>query len=123
MSEDANFTATLKGGAGYEAPWLVVRGDTADELVGHLDALTEDLLQKVNDVASLFRGAGAAAPVTSGQDATVTQSAPAGDSGNLRTCAHGVRVKRSGNGSKGPWTGYFCALPKGAPGACQVEWA
>lgn len=123
MSEDATFTVTLKGGAGYEAPWLVVRGDNPAEIEQNLDALTESLLQKAQDVAALFRGAGAATPVTTGvpaaQDATVTQH-PA--SAGLRTCEHGVRVRREGTGRKGKWVGHFCALPKGSDGACDVVW-
>lgn len=33
-------------------------------------------------------------------------------------CIHGPRTAISGNSAKGPWTLYFCALPKGTPGAC-----
>jgi hypothetical protein len=126
VSEDATFTVTLKGGAGYEAPWLVVRGDNPAEVEESLDVLAQsNLLQKVNDVASLFRGAGAATPVTTGapasdQGATVTQHPAA--AGNMRTCEHGVRVRREGTNARGKWVGYFCALPKGSPGACEVEW-
>jgi hypothetical protein len=120
-AEDSVYTVTLKGGAGYEAPWIVVRGDSPAEVEESLENLTEGLLQKVNDVASLFRGAGAvsAPSLPHDQGATVTQH-PASE--GLRTCEHGVRTRREGTNSKGKWVGYFCALPKGSAGACQVEW-
>ena len=120
-STESVYTVTLKGGAGYEAPWIVVRGDNPAEVEENLDALTENLLQKVNDVASLFRGAGVVATpsLPHDQGATVTQHPASAD---LKTCEHGVRVRREGTNSKGKWVGYFCALPKGTPGACAVEW-
>jgi hypothetical protein len=41
-------------------------------------------------------------------------------SGN--TCRHGVMTLRSGVGQKGPWSGYMCAAPKGAPDKCDTIW-
>lgn len=39
-----------------------------------------------------------------------------------RTCLHGERIQRSGNGAKGPWVGWFCPTPKGTPDQCDVQW-
>jgi hypothetical protein len=44
-------------------------------------------------------------------------SQPAGN-----TCRHGVMALRSGVGQKGPWSGYMCAAPKGAPDKCDTIW-
>ena len=41
-------------------------------------------------------------------------------SGN--TCRHGQMSLRSGVGQKGPWSGYMCAAPKGAPDKCDTIW-
>ena len=41
-------------------------------------------------------------------------------SGN--TCRHGAMSLRSGVGQKGPWSGYMCAAPKGAPDKCDTIW-
>jgi hypothetical protein len=38
------------------------------------------------------------------------------------TCKHGVMALRSGVGQKGPWSGYMCAAPKGAPDKCDTIW-
>ena len=45
--------------------------------------------------------------------------APTG-SGNI--CRHGTMSLRSGVGQKGPWSGYMCAAPKGAPDKCDTIW-
>jgi len=47
-------------------------------------------------------------------------AAPAPASGN--TCRHGAMTLRSGVGQKGPWSGYMCAAPKGAPDKCDTIW-
>jgi hypothetical protein len=38
------------------------------------------------------------------------------------SCRHGVMALRSGVGQKGPWSGYMCAAPKGAPDKCDTIW-
>jgi hypothetical protein len=113
--------ATLKAGAGYEAPWLTVGADTAGELGEKLSEVTEELIQQVVDVASLLRAAhtvvaGVAAPAAAAApSATQTQAPGAG----LKTCTHGVRTKRQGTNARGSWTGYFCPLQKGDPNQCK----
>jgi len=47
-------------------------------------------------------------------------AAPAQAGGH--TCKHGVMSLRSGVGQKGPWSGYMCAAPKGAPDKCDTIW-
>lgn len=79
MSEttDAPFVVTLKGGDGFKAPWIVVRGDTADEVASNLEALAETgLYGLVSEAASLFGAANnvanpsgrAPAPAAAGSD-------------------------------------------------------
>ena len=34
-------------------------------------------------------------------------------------CVHGERQRRSGNGARGEWVGYFCPTPKGTPDQCS----
>ena len=54
-------------------------------------------------------------------NATPVQAAPA-PSGSGNTCRHGAMTLRSGVGQKGPWSGYMCAAPKGAPDKCDTIW-
>ena len=42
--------------------------------------------------------------------------------GGANTCRHGAMTLRSGVGQKGPWSGYMCAAPKGAPDKCDTIW-
>jgi hypothetical protein len=51
----------------------------------------------------------------------VAAAAPAPTTGG-NTCRHGVMTLRSGVGQKGPWSGYMCAAPKGAPDKCDTIW-
>jgi len=64
--------------------------------------------QTVDTVAQAFN----ATPV-------VQTPAPSG-SGN--TCRHGAMAFREGTSAKGPWKGYMCAAPKGAPDKCDTIW-
>jgi len=52
-------------------------------------------------------------------NATPVGTAP---SGGGNTCRHGAMTLRSGVGQKGPWSGYMCAAPKGAPDKCDTIW-
>jgi hypothetical protein len=124
---EAPFKATLKAGAGYEAPWITVDGDNAADLEAKLDGLTDSVLTKVAEVAELLRAAhtvvvGSGQPATTGQTQTQSATVTSNGGSGLKTCEHGVRVKREGTSSKGKWTGYFCALPKGSAGACDPVW-
>lgn len=62
MSEDSPIVVTLKGGAGYDAPWLVIRGNTPDQvssMLANLGNLPEVIAQQ----ASLFTGTINAGPI------------------------------------------------------------
>jgi len=61
-------------------------------------------------IAQQFKETPVAAPVTSAP-------APAGN-----TCKHGAMSFKSGVSSKGPWQGWMCPSPKGAPDKCDTIW-
>jgi hypothetical protein len=42
--------------------------------------------------------------------------------GAVKMCKHGQMSYRTGTGQKGPWQGYMCAAPKGAPDKCETIW-
>ena len=52
----------------------------------------------------------------------VTQAPTPAQPLNGNTCRHGAMTLRSGVGQKGPWSGYMCAAPKGAPDKCDTIW-
>ena len=55
-------------------------------------------------------------------NATPVAQQPIAPTGGGNTCKHGVMTLRSGVGQKGPWSGYMCAAPKGAPDKCDTIW-
>jgi hypothetical protein len=61
------------------------------------------------------------AAVAQAFNATPVAAAPA-PSGSGNSCKHGAMSLRSGVGQKGPWSGYMCAAPKGAPDKCDTIW-
>ncbi len=67
---------------------------------------------------------GAPAPTVAAvaQAFNATPVAAPAPSGGGNTCRHGAMTLRSGVGQKGPWSGYMCAAPKGAPGKCDTIW-
>lgn len=79
---DSPFTVTLKGGSGYDKPWIVIRGNTAVETVARLaEAKLEGLLEKTAEYAADFQAQNGAAPTTAapaGGSPSRSQSAPQG---------------------------------------------
>jgi hypothetical protein len=66
----------------------------------------------------------AAAPTVAAvaQAFNATPVAAPAPAGGANTCRHGAMTLRSGVGQKGPWSGYMCAAPKGAPDKCDTIW-
>lgn len=139
MSEK-NYVVNVKTAVGTI---ITVRGDSAEELATNIGGL---VAQGINDhvgaLEELFLGAKQSGganipPVTTSSNAvdTVAQalgatvieekpfapkapptSAPAVGG---KPCVHGNMVKRTGNGAKGEWRGFFCPTPKGTEGQCS----
>lgn len=53
--------------------------------------------------------------------APVAAPAPAPTEGG-KQCRHGAMSFKSGTSAKGPWQGWMCASPKGAPDKCDTIW-
>ena len=122
---DGKIVVTLKGGAGYDSPWIVVGGDSVPEvqeilknasalgLYGDVVAAAQ-FLQASNGVPT---AGGAPAPTS--QPSTPTPSAPTAPQASGQFCNHGPRVRRSGTNARGAWVGHFCSLPKDHPDRCK----
>jgi hypothetical protein len=98
---------------------------TATELEAGLADLAMNAANIRSTGSELSGGVQAPAPtvaaVAQAFNATPVAAAPA-PSGSGNTCKHGVMSLRSGVGQKGPWSGYMCAAPKGAPDKCDTIW-
>ena len=69
------------------------------------------LATAVANVAQAFPGA-----------TTVAPPAPAPAADGAKMCRHGAMAFKSGTSQKGPWQGWMCASPKGAPDKCDTIW-
>lgn len=88
----APFTITLKGGSGYDKPWLVLRGQSAEDAVALLvEAQATELLDRIAEYAAEFQGkvAGAApdAPAKSSDRSTGSPSRSGARGGSSRGSA------------------------------------
>lgn len=78
--------------------------------------------------AELSGGNATAAAVSNIQAAfnasPVTQALPPQqvEAPGSKTCKHGVMAFKTGTSARGPWQGYMCAAPKGAPDKCETIW-
>jgi len=77
VSEEASFpvSVTLKGGTGFESPWIVLRGGTAEEVLGEVQKLDADdtFLEAVATVAKAFHRIYAPASAAPAQAAPAAQ--------------------------------------------------
>lgn len=79
-------SVTLKAGSGYDAPWVVFRGDNPEEIYAELSKLEndEEFLRAVVAIATSFKGlwvesSGASSPAPAAQGGFPPQrSGPAG---------------------------------------------
>lgn len=73
---NAKIVTTLKGGSGFDAPWIVVHADNVEEAVAILrGGATEELLKATKEVSDKFNGGQAPAQQ---RQAPRTQGMPAG---------------------------------------------
>jgi hypothetical protein len=81
--QEAPYTITFKGGAGFEAPWLVVRAQSAEDAVALMaEAKVADLPKLIGEYAADFR-------------ASQTGAAPAQSAGGARTSGSPSRSGRT----------------------------
>ena len=66
--------------------------------------------------------ASVAAQFNEPQSTNPVQPVAVQSNGAPHSCRHGEMAFRSGTSAKGPWKGYMCAAPKGAPDKCDTIW-
>ena len=97
---------------------------TVTELESGLADLAMNAMNIRATGAELSGGQAAPAPTVAAvaQQFNATPVAAPAPAGGANTCRHGAMTLRSGVGQKGPWSGYMCAAPKGAPDKCDTIW-
>jgi len=95
---------------------------TATELEAGLADLAMNAANIRATGAELSGGAPAPTVAAVAQSFNATPVAAQAPAGGANSCRHGAMTLRSGVGQKGPWSGYMCAAPKGAPDKCDTIW-
>ena len=124
---------------------VTARGDSAEELMNNIEALVK---QGAGDVIAVLEqvltNSQSAPTVLATDPVAIVQASLGGEvvaevpafapkappvqasalsSAGDKACIHGTMVKRTGNGAKGEWRGYFCPTPKGTPDQCSASFA
>ncbi|KZM68868.1 hypothetical protein [Nocardia terpenica] len=127
---DGKVVLTFKGGAGYDAPWVVIHAadlaDAYDQVSGENSTLLASLMKEVQAGGQFFSSLGSSAPKGGSgggggqrQQRAPQESAPGGQS---RQCSHGEMVFKSGVGKNGkPWKAFMCPAPRNAPDQCDPD--
>lgn len=113
----AKIVATLKGGSGYDAPWIVVHADTPEEAATALkDPAMKELLELTQNVGSKFVGMAPAkaAPAQSTAAPAAATAAPGG-----QTPPEGY-VFKSGMGKNGKMWKAFMPIDRNS--GLPVQW-
>lgn len=121
-------SVTLKQHKGYEASWIVLKGDTPadilttmqDENFNKLMDWTKKASEKFQEGSAPASGGGNTSQASSGaqngsQGRAQGRPAAATDGPwGVQTCEHGTMTYKTGVGDDGNvWQGYFCPVPKG----------
>jgi hypothetical protein len=104
-----------------------IYADNVRELESGLADISMNALNIITTGKELTQGSVAPAAVSPTVSAIAAQfkepapiAAPAG-AGN--SCKHGPMAYKTGVSAKGPWSGWMCPTPAGAPDKCQTIWA
>lgn len=122
-------TVTLKGGKGYEAPWIVIHAaDPASALAQLNDPVLKTLADRTAQIGAKF--AGTAPQTAAAGPASPAPSAPTGSAkpahqqapGGAKYCDHGEMQFKSGTNSAGKlWSGHFCP-ERDKDQQCTPQW-
>ena len=104
-----------------------IYADNVRELESGLADISMNALNIITTGKELTQGSVAPAAVSPTVSAIAAQfkepapitAAPAG-AGN--SCKHGPMAYKTGVSAKGPWQGWMCSTPKGAPDKCDTIW-
>lgn len=99
---DGKISITLKGGKGYDAPWIVVSGDTVAEVEQSMLELGESRLIELTKIGSkaLVGAVGESSAPQGGGGSQTVSDRPAGVGPDW--------TLREGTGKNGkPWKGWF----------------
>lgn len=129
-AQNDKVVVTLKGGAGYDAPWIVIHAadvqDAHNHFVGDNSKLLVDLMSRVQTASKEFVGRAPAREVVNAAAPAPTSNVPAGaqsaPNNETRQCKHGAMTYKTGSKGGRTWKAFMCPTPKGAPDQCEPQW-
>ncbi|MFF9481420.1 hypothetical protein [Streptomyces sp. NPDC014733] len=111
MTDGNKVRVTLKGGTGYDAPWITIDGVNVADALAQLDEkeLIKGLIDAAAKAGRYFASTGKPPAAGSGPKKfeggrVVSAGAGGGDPQGDVTCVHGDRVHRTG----ATWEAMFC---------------
>ena len=63
-----------------------------------------------------------AAPTVAAVAQAFNATPVAAEAPGSKSCKHGPMAFKTGTSARGPWQGYMCNAPKGAPDKCETIW-
>jgi len=120
VPSEGKVVVTLKGGAGYDAPWIVVHADSVDDAYHQVNSNMMLELMRVTQLAGAdFTGKAPTKPaaqqgVVQPQQSRAPQGAQEAPGGEKRFCEHGEMVFKTGISKAGnPYKLFSCTAPRG----------
>jgi hypothetical protein len=122
---EGKVTVTLKGGAGFDAPWIVIHAESIEDAYAQMTesgTLLGELMKRVSNAGQYFAGLAPAKAGPAGggnrgagnaNGGNQRQGQPQGSqeapNGEKRYCAHGeMRFKSDVSKAGKPYKGFFC---------------
>ena len=108
---EGKVVVTLKGGSGFDAPWIVIHAASVEDAEAQLDANLAKLMEKTQKASSHFAGLGVfnGGPPTRQERQPAPAEAQGAPGGETRVCRHGDMRFKSGISKAGkPYQAFFC---------------
>ncbi|MDB2192138.1 hypothetical protein [Mycobacteroides abscessus] len=126
---EGKLVTTLKGGASFTDPWIVLHAESLEETEEFFSEENAKrvaaLMERVQNAGKHFVKLGGGSDTAAASPAQARSNAPAGaqqaPGGETRQCRHGEMkfISKSTNGRA--WSGFFCPQPKDATDKCEPE--
>lgn len=121
--DDNKVVVTLKGGASFSDPWIVIHANSVEEADAQMDAKLAALMEKTHRVAKKFvEVGGGTAPAAPAQTSSAPAGAQSAPNNETRQCKHGAMTYKTGSKGGRTWKAFMCPTPKGAPDQCDPQW-
>jgi hypothetical protein len=114
-SENTKFQVNFKSPDGT----LINLYAASKEELEALLTTAQDFAPLIGSVSQSLGGSTYSAPVRNSA-APSSVPKPTVQEGQAPTCSHGAMTFREGVSAKGPWKGWMCPAPKGAPNKCDA---